>query len=262
MRPAMPRRSRFRWPQRLLWMAFLAPLSAVASSEPHPRTTMVWTETPPVIDGRIDEPVWQSAAVLSEFRTAEPVIGGTPSQRTVVRILSDRDAMYFGIECYDDSPKEIVAIRMLRDDVDTFYDDRINLVIDPFLDRRNGYFFQVNPVGERRDGLIEGPNFEPNWDGIWTAKARITRDGWFAEVRIPYKSISFDPNAPTWGFNFSRGIRRNNEDIRWSDPVPQRIVTNTGQAGYLDGMGQQDPGIGLDVVPAATTRRIDNRRRD
>jgi len=55
MRPAMPRRSRFRWPQRLLWMALLAPLSAVASSEPHPRTTMVWTETPPVIDGRIDE---------------------------------------------------------------------------------------------------------------------------------------------------------------------------------------------------------------
>ncbi|MCA9511489.1 MAG: carbohydrate binding family 9 domain-containing protein [Myxococcota bacterium] len=268
----MSRRSRALGSQRPLRMPLLAlslavaaafaPRVALASLDPAPHVEMVWTETPPTLDGRLDEEVWKTAAVIDDFHTAEPRAGGRPSQRTVIRILSDRDAMYVGIECYDDEPDGIVVNHMLRDDVDTYYDDRLNIVIDPFLDRRNGYLFQVNPVGTRRDGLIEGPNFEPNWDGIWAAKARVGRDGWFAEVRIPYKTLSFDPAAKTWGLNFSRGIRRRNEDIRWADPVPHRIVTNTARAGFLDGMGRQVQGVGLDVVPAATTRRVDDRLRD
>ena len=247
--------------QLLLCALIACALPAVSLAEGNhepPRVRMVWIDTPPEIDGRLDDPAWQQAAVIEDLRTAEPVAGGTPSQRTVVRIMSDRDAMYLAVECYETDPSLIRANRMLRDDRDMFWDDRVNFAIDANFDRRTGYFFQVNAVGSWRDGLIETTNFENNWDGIWYAKVRRTSEGWFAEVAIPYKTLAFDPEATEWGFNFSRGIRRINEDIRWADPVPQRIMTNMSRAGVIEGMGRQRQGIGLDVVPGFTVRRIDD----
>jgi hypothetical protein len=179
----------------LFWPLVLA-AGAFASTEPHPRVRAVWTETPPVIDGRLDDAVWADAAVVDDFTQAVPVKGATPSQRTVVRILTDRDHLYFAIRCYDTDPEKIVANRMLRDDT-LFWEDRFNIAIDTFHDRRNGYFFQINAHGARRDGIVEGPNFEKNWDAIWFVKARIDAEGWSAEVAIPYKSLPSSPQIAT-----------------------------------------------------------------
>src|SRR5262249_26884207 len=111
------------------------------------------TGTAPVIDGRLDDEVWRQATPIGDLVQIEPVAGTPPTEKTEVRILYDDDHLYLGIRCFDDEPSGIIGTQMGRDaDLDT--DDRVEIVIDTFHDRRNAFFFQMNPVGSKGDALI------------------------------------------------------------------------------------------------------------
>ena len=105
------------------------------------------------VDGRLDEPAWREAVPLSRFVQREPLQGGEPSEETEVRILFTDTALYIGAVCHDQSPREIVATQLSRD-ADLDVDDRLTIVLDPFFDHRNGFFFQVNAAGARTDGQV------------------------------------------------------------------------------------------------------------
>ena len=220
-------------------------------------TRAVHVEEAPVIDGRLDDPVWALAQPFDDFTQVQPVEGGAPTYRTEIRLLMDADHLYVGIRAEQPDPKTIVAQRLARDDL-FFYDDNITFVLDTFHDQRNGFFFQINPLGGRRDGIFEGLEFENNWNGIWFADATIDADGWSAEFRIPFKSLAFEQGQDTWGFNVSRRVRYLNEEVRWADPAIDWILTDMRHAGNLHGLADAQQGIGLDAVPALTLRRIDN----
>jgi hypothetical protein len=221
---------------------------------------LVWTETPPTIDGVIDEAVWRQATHVDDFTQTFPYVGGEPSQRTEVFLLTDGHTLFVAFRAWDTEVERIVAKRMLRDSVDMFWDDRVNLVLDTFHDRRNGFFFQMNPVGSRRDGTVSGPlDFENNWDGIWEGRATIDAEGWSVEWAIPFQTLNFDPNLDAWGINFERGIRRDNQEMRWADPDQRRTMTNVSQAGVITGLHGVHQGIGLDVVPSFRVSHLDDR---
>src|SRR4029450_11545505 len=96
-------------------------------------------------------------------------------------------------------------------------------VIGPFLDRRSGYVFAVNPSGARYDGLIN-PGVEtdnPDWDGIWEAAAARTPTGWSVELRIPAQTLAFKRGLHEWHFNVERRIQRRLEVDRWAFPARQ-----------------------------------------
>lgn len=225
--------------------------------DPH-RIRMVKTDTPPRLDGRLDDPAWARAAVLSEFTQADPHEGAAPSEKTVVSLLYDTDYLYLGIRAFDSAPEQIVAKERQRD-IQMDGDDTIAIALDPFHERRRGYYFQINPLANRLDGLIspdtntdEGrlvPNFD--WDGIWYAEAVMDEQGWTAEVAIPMKTVSFDPANDTWGFNIERFIARKNETIRWTAASRNKRVVAMGDAGQLTGLVGLHEGLGLDVVPYA-----------
>ena len=100
--------------------------------------------------------------------------------------------------------------------------------------------------------LIEGNAFSLSWDTIWYGRTTIDEGGWTAEIKIPYQSLNYDPDGETWGLNFSRGLRRNNEESRWADPYPQRFLSDFYYAGVLSNMRHPRAGIGLDVTPGFT----------
>ncbi len=244
----------------------LAPSRASAAAAEAPqekRIRLVWTETPPRIDGVLDDAVWREATHVDDFRQVFPYVGTAPSERTEVFLLTDGRTLYVGFRAWDSEVRKLVARRMLRDTVDMFWDDRVNLVLDTFRDHRNAYFFQMNPVGARRDGTASGSiEFENNWDGIWEGKTQVDAEGWSAEWAIPFQTLNFDPNADAWGINFERGMRRNNEEMRWADPSRQRLLTNVSHAGVITGMHGIQQGIGLDLVPTGSARRVDDRFQD
>ncbi len=107
----------------------------------------------PKLDGTLNDPLWQSAKPITDFRQREPHEGEAPTERTEVRILYTRHAVYFGIHCYDSEPSRIIATE-LRRDVSQDLDDHFEILIDSNHDRRGAYVFEINPLGTQNDGLI------------------------------------------------------------------------------------------------------------
>jgi hypothetical protein len=226
----------------LLLLSLMLPTTLYAADAPRARAVRVMER--PVIDGILDDAVWEQAEVIDQFTQVEPVLGDEPSHRTEVRFLTDDRSLFIYMRAYDDEPEKIVANLMGRGEF-FFFDDSFTMVLDTFHDHRNGYFIQVNPNGGRRDGIFEGVSFEESWDGIWYAKARIDEEGWTAEIELPLQTFSFRPGDDAWGFNMSRRIRRYNEDIRWADPTRERNLVNVSQAGTLEGLSGAQQGLGL-----------------
>lgn len=234
---------------------------AAARPSERPRIAIARGDTPPRIDGRLDDAAWETAALLGPLTQVEPIEGDAPTHRTEVRLLYDADALYLGIRCFDSDPGAIIAREMVRDRTHV-NGDRIAFVLDTFHDLRNGVFFSVNPTGARIDALVDGDRFRREWDGIWHAKARIDALGWTAEVAIPFKTLPFDPDGERWGFNLTRVIRRTNERNRWASPRQNSGVTRIGDAGVLEGLVGLEQGIGLDVKPALSLSQAHDRDRD
>ena len=222
-----------------------------------PTIEIGWTTTAPTIDGHFSPDEWSDGAHVDGLTQASPEPGEAATQRTEVWIMTDGEHLFVAARLWDTNPEEIVRHTMLRDG-DLRTDDRFGFTLDPFLDRQNGYFFQVNANGSRRDFLFEGGGFEPSWDGRWYAEASVDDEGWIVEIAIPFTTINFDPEANVWGFNMARGIRRRSEIDRWADPVLERFLPSMGRAGNLVGMKGVSQGLGLQVAPSGTLRRIDD----
>jgi uncharacterized protein DUF5916/cellulose/xylan binding protein with CBM9 domain len=178
----------------------------------------------PVIDGKLDEPVWQEGNLLDGFIQFEPEIGQPASERTEVRVGYDSHNLYFGILCYDREPAKILASAM-RVDSEMSQDDSITIVLDTFHDRRNGFLLAVNPLGGKTDALLrnEGEEVNVDWDGLWDVATQRDSLGWTVEIAIPFKTLRFSrADSQTWGFNVRRYITRRQEQSFWK-PMPRKI---------------------------------------
>ena len=221
------------------------------------------------VDGRLDEEAWARAIAITDFTQKEPVEGGTPSERTEIRVVYDEDALYIGAMLYDD-PEGIVAFQKRRDGF-LSADDRFMWILDTFGDGRTGYFFETNALGVMGDALISGGGGGGGgrggggpgggggggggraWDGIWQIQTRILADGWSLEIQIPFRTLNFDPSSDTWGINFQRTIRRRNEEIYWRGYRRNQRLQDPIHAGRLTGLQGMSQGIGLEAVPYAVT---------
>jgi hypothetical protein len=219
------------------------------SSSP-PSVRAVRASAPIRVDAVLDEEAWDRAQPIGALVQVEPAEGAEPSERTEVRVAYDESALYFGVLCRDRAPRTIVSTQMTRD-ADLESDDSILVVIDPFFDHRNGFFFQVNPSGARVDGQVANNSEHTNtdWDGIWDAAARVTGEGWTAEIAIPFKTLRFKPGQEVWGLNVERVIKRRNETARWAGARRDNWVTNLAEAGRLGGLSGIHQGRGLDIRP-------------
>ncbi|HMJ83581.1 MAG TPA: DUF5916 domain-containing protein [Vicinamibacterales bacterium] len=221
-------------------------------------------DQPPKIDGVLDDEVWKKAPLVEEFTQQEPREGAAASERTEVRVLYDGKTLHIGVHAFDLQPSSIVATEMRRDSDRLLDEDNFQIILDTFNDSRNGYMFVTTPLGAKleqqiseegegnnRTGLgLVNSNINKNWDGIWDVAARITDDGWTAEIAIPLTTLRFvDGAEQTWGINFMRNIRRKNEQVFWA-PIPKAYtLTRVSQAGSLVGLQSLNHGLDLKLKP-------------
>jgi hypothetical protein len=225
-----------------------APPQTPAAGRPSARAVRI---TSPIrVDGVLDEGAWAAAAPIGPLTEREPEEGVAASETTEVRVLYTATALYVGIICHDRTPSAIVSTQLTRD-ADLSSDDNIVVILDPFFDHRNGFFFQVNPSGARADGQVanNAEELTLQWDGIWDAAARITPGGWVVEMAVPFKTLRFKPGQTVWGFNVERTIKRRNESDRWAAPLRNSWISNLAQAGRLEGIEGISQGLGLDIRP-------------
>ncbi|MEQ8750906.1 MAG: carbohydrate binding family 9 domain-containing protein [Amphiplicatus sp.] len=204
-------------------------------------------EEAPRIDGDLDDPAWAKAAVIDAFYQIEPVEGAAPSQPTRAYVMYDARNLYVAIYAYDNEPDKLTR-KLLERDPPIQDDDAVRVIIDSFGTFRDGYFFATNPNGAINDALVENnTTFRDTWNTIWDVKTRIADDGWIAEFVIPFQSISFDASLDEWGFQIVRTIRRNNEEIRWSNIDRSRNRIDLTNPGRLSGVEDVNSGIGLEA---------------
>ena len=202
-----------------------------------------------VVDGRLDEPVWDRAVPATDFLQQDPENGAPPTERTEVRIVYTRTALYMGVICFDDEPGRLLRYQRRRDEF-LSSDDRLMWVIDPFLTAQNGYFFETNPSGLMGDSLLSPAGGNRQWDGIWTLRVQRSDIGWTFEVEIPFSTLNFDPNASSWGINFQRTVRRKNEENLWTGWARNQGLQRLPNTGLLQGLNEDvSQGIGLEVRP-------------
>lgn len=216
-------------------------------------------EVAPVIDGKLDEPLWANAEALQGFRQVDPAPGAAPSMRTEVRLAYDATRLFFAVIAHDPEPARIVATQRRRD-ADLSGDDHVILVLDPFLDRRNGFYFAFNSLGARQDAIIRGGvTLNTDWDGLWDVVTQRTADGWIAEGSIPLSTLSFNTRAPAWGLNVERHIARTGERVRWHGPQRQYEVNSLAIAGHLGGLQGLRRASRLELRPFTSVTHVRDR---
>jgi len=220
----------------------------------------VRTAEPPVIDGVLNDDVWQSAPLISEFTQQEPQEGQPATERTEVRMLYDQNNLYFAVHALDSQPAAVIATEMRRDADRILEEDNFQIILDTFMDSRSAYMFAVSPIGAKLDQQVfeEGEggrqgtssNTNRDWDGVWQVEAQRTSDGWVAEIAIPMVTLRFpSQRTQSWGINFMRSIGRKNEFAYWAPIPPGFGLQRVSLAGTLRDLEALSRGRDLRVKP-------------
>ena len=208
-------------------------------------------EQGPEVDGFLDDLVWSRVEPITDLHQVNPVEYDAATERTEIRLVYDDDTLYVSARLWDSQADQITA-QVLRQGEQLDDEDFFAIVLDPNLDRRSGYRFQVNANGVRFDALYsDTSDTENDWEGIWQASSQIDAEGWTTEIAIPFKTLSFNPDNQAWGINFARSIQHNNESVAW---VSRNRQSNPGVAGTVVGFSNLQQGRGLDIVPSASAQ--------
>lgn len=249
----------------LLFLILLTglPAKGTPAVRPDPKPLAVGAarlEHAPVIDGKLELSIWETAMVIEDFVQYEPQEGAPPSERTVAYVAHDHKHLYIAVRCFDSNPKAIRACLTQRDKV--MGDDEISVYLDTFNDKKRAFVFQVNPCGVQSDGIYTEPTgrsgrmsfdrIDRSWDTFFRAAAEIDELGYVVEMAIPFKSLRF-PHTPdqTWGLQIMRSIRRKSEEVYWP-PRSRGVNGFLVQAGRITIDGEIEKGRNLEVMPVVT----------
>ncbi|MFC2170128.1 DUF5916 domain-containing protein [Acidobacteriota bacterium] len=235
-------------------------------------TKALRVEVSPEIDGYLEMGIWENAPVATHFIQKQPAEGKPATEDTEVRFLYDEEKLYIGVMCFDSEPAKIIAHEKKRDSRGIYDNDHIQIMLDTFHDRRNGYVFVVNPLGAkldlqvRKEGKAEGgghianPNINTNWDGVWKVETLVHEEGWSAEIEMPLVTLRFNEESREgWGLNILRNVRRKNEESTWA-PLPRNLnIYKISLAGELRGLEGLKKGLNLQVKPFVMMDRISQR---
>jgi hypothetical protein len=205
----------------------------------------------PRIDGVLDEEVWSLAPEITGFTQRDPDEGKPATETTVVKVLYDDDAIYFGARLDDSGP--VTTLLGRRDTV--LESDWFRIYLDPHLDRRSGASFWINPSNVQLDMVLYNDSWDDlDWDAVWESQTKISPTGWVAEVRIPYSQLRF-PDRPqhVWGLNFIRRIARRNEMARLVH-VPKTESGFVSRFARLTGIEGIRPKRALELMPYGVSR--------
>ena len=211
---------------------------------------------PIVLDGRLDDPYYRETPAIDGFLQQEPLEGRPATESTEAWIFFDDDRLYVSARLWDSSPDRIVANEMRRDHYNISRGASFTVVLDTFLDRRNGFYFETNPLGAIRDGLITNESdLNTDWNTVWNAKTTRDEEGWTVEMEIPFRSLRYrESDSAVWGIQLKRQVTWKNEDS-FLTRVPAawqwRGVRKLSSAATLVGLQTSSPALNLEVKPYA-----------
>ena len=214
------------------------------------------------IDGRLDDPIWSRAPLLTGFSLYQPTDSRPAPDSTDVYVWYSPDAIYLGIRAFE-THSPVRATLAERDRVSN--DDNVEILLDTFEERRRAYVFIVNPLGVQADGtksegggFIPGANVAPGQTDLsadfqWESRGRVTTDGYDVEIRIPFSSLRFPSReVQRWGIQFNRHVQHSGYEQTWT-PAIRASASFISQEGWLNGMRGLRHGVDVTLNPELTT---------
>lgn len=226
-------------------------------------------ETGVAIDGKLDEPQWAQAALLTGFSQFAPNDGVAADDSTEVLVWYSATAIHFGIRAFEKhgEPRATLAD---RDKIGS--DDGVQILLGTFNDGRQAAVFAVNPLGVQADGIILESNqtkssgfvgttlardpADLSADFVFQSKGTITADGYVVEVRIPFKSLKYQSaDVQSWGLNIVREVQHSGHEDSWV-PARRSGLSFLAQSGTLEGLTDLRRGLVVDMNPEITQRTV------
>jgi hypothetical protein len=242
----------------------IAPLTVSRSDDGRVTIRAVRIAEPLQLDGHLDEEVYSTTPAIDGFVQQLPVEGVPATEPTDLWVFFDDDNLYIAARCYDSQPERVVGNELRRDNGNIFgVNDNFSVSLDTFHDRRNGFYFQTNPIGALRDQAITDGVLNVDWNTVWDVKAVRSDIGYTLEMRIPFKSLRYRAGgAQTWGMNVRRVVRWKNEVSNLTQ-IPASYSTNgvaqMAVAATLVGLEAPAQSMNLELKPYATSSVITDR---
>ena len=130
----------------------LSALTLAATPPPPPPIQIHRADAPIVVDGRLDDAGWKTAARIDTFYETSPADNTSPAAKTTAWLSYDDKYFYIGIRCDDPHPEKIRAPYIDRDLI-IGTDDNIAVFLDTRNDRHTALELRVNPRGIQTDGI-------------------------------------------------------------------------------------------------------------
>src|SRR5215475_1250054 len=225
--------------------------SFVVPAEKAKPVTIPKFDKPPLIDGKLDEAVWLTAAVLKDFYQIQPGDNIAPAKPTEVLIGYDPKFLYIAFRVTDE-PDKIRSTVAKRDNI--FNDDYVGFMLDTFNDQRKAFECFFNPLGIQGDGMLtEGRGEDFSVDILMESKGVIHESGWNVEIAIPFKSLRYEAGqGKLWGAHFFRRIKRFENELDSWMPFSRSISSDLSQAGHLTGLEGLAVERTIELIPSVT----------
>ncbi|MBW8189842.1 carbohydrate binding family 9 domain-containing protein [Neiella marina] len=245
----------------IMLLAFCLQLSVAQANTALSLKQMHSAPVKPVIDGVIDEAVWQSATKVVVDNEYYPADNVTSPINTIAYMYQDGEALYVAVEAHDPDPEQIRAIYRSRDT--TKSDDRVGIIIDTFNDQRSAYEFFLNPLGVQEDRIKDQirDKLDRSWDAIWSGAGRIHEHGYTVEFAIPFSELRFPETdeAMIWGIEFLRFRPRGSQNKYSSAPKERGDNCFLCQIPKYHGFEKISATSTLEITPSVVTSQTNSR---
>ena len=234
---------------------FLIPVFVSAQFNQKKYYNAVRVSKAPKIDGLLNDQCWNALDIANDFTQIEPNNGKHEriNQTTEVKICYDNKNIYFGVILNDNAPDSILT-ELSKRDVENKNFDSFSIFIDPFNNAQIEYNFTVTAAGVQIDRKFTKIGIDKTWNAVWKSEVAINKNGWVAEIAIPFSQIRFPDNNKSWALNMSRSIRRYREKYSWN-PINIEYNDYSLQAGLLNGISDINSPLRLSLMPYTSIYR-------
>ena len=173
------------------------------------------TKSAVIIDGNLNEPVWQKTTFTKALYDENGQYNNTAAC-----FAYDADHLYAGFICKVNRTSELNSKRLDKDNKFMLSNDWVTFCVDTYHDGINAYAFLTDAAGNKLDGALNPPtrDLSFSFSSKWTSAVQRNQDGYMVEMKIPLEGlpVRWNTDSVTMALQIIRNDKQNNRMVQWA----------------------------------------------